>query len=314
MMMMSDDLPPSKALGGIAPFGYAWRRGALVVDPAEAPTRQLIYELFIKHRRKKTVAKLLNDLGYRTRGGALFSDTTIDRLIRDTTAKGIKIVEGKETAVEAIVSQEIWERANNFLGSPQAKPSVHLFTDFAFCDCGGKMAVPSNAAKYVCESCRHKIVADDLEAVFVSQLAGVNLSAVSNQTSDSDHTLSDLWQHLTAKEKRILIEQMLDRLTIGSTDITIKFNYFPNALKTAAFEQQNETGNETPQVAPKPSEQPTLTEPLMNEIEAAKFLGISRMTLLRKRNASEIGFFRVGFRVLYSKEKHLLPFLQSCER
>jgi excisionase family DNA binding protein len=57
-----------------------------------------------------------------------------------------------------------------------------------------------------------------------------------------------------------------------------------------------------------------LNEPLMNEIEAARFLGISRMTLLRKRNANEIGFFRVGFRVLYSKEKHLLPFLEQCEK
>ena len=312
--MMSDEIPAPKALGGIAPFGYAWQRGALVVDPAEAPTRRLIYELFIKHRRKKTVAKLLNDLGYRTRGGAPFSDTTIDRLLRDPTAKGIKIAGGVETAVEAIISTELWERANNFLGSPQTKLSVHLFTDFAFCDCGGKMTVPSNAAKYVCEGCRRRIVADDLEAVFVSQLAGVNLSAVSNEASDSDHTLSDLWQYLTAKEKRILIEQMLDRITIGSTDITIKFSYFPNALKTTAFEQQNETGNETPQVAAKPPEQPTMTEPLMNEIEAARFLGISRMTLLRKRNASEIGFFRVGFRVLYSKEKHLLPFLQTCEK
>jgi excisionase family DNA binding protein len=52
----------------------------------------------------------------------------------------------------------------------------------------------------------------------------------------------------------------------------------------------------------------------MNEVQAAKFLGISRMTLLRKRNASEIGFYRVGFRVLYSKEKHLLPFLEGCEK
>lgn len=59
---------------------------------------------------------------------------------------------------------------------------------------------------------------------------------------------------------------------------------------------------------------PNLTEPLMNETQAAKFLGISRMTLLRKRNNGEIKFFRVGFRVLYSKEKHLLPFLESCEK
>ncbi len=57
-----------------------------------------------------------------------------------------------------------------------------------------------------------------------------------------------------------------------------------------------------------------INEPLMNEKEAAKFLGVSRITLLRKRNLGEIAFFRIGFRVLYSKEKHLLPFLEKCER
>ena len=44
------------------------------------------------------------------------------------------------------------------------------------------------------------------------------------------------------------------------------------------------------------------------------FKGISRMTLLRKRNASEIGFYQVGHRILYSKEKHLIPFLKACEK
>ena len=50
-----------------------------------------------------------------------------------------------------------------------------------------------------------------------------------------------------------------------------------------------------------------IKEPLLNEKEAAKFLGISRITLLRKRKLGEVAFFRIGFRVLYSKEKHLLP-------
>jgi excisionase family DNA binding protein len=57
----------------------------------------------------------------------------------------------------------------------------------------------------------------------------------------------------------------------------------------------------------------SIGEPLMSEAEAARFLGISKMTLLRKRNVGEIDFFRVGFRILYSKEKHLLPFLRERE-
>jgi excisionase family DNA binding protein len=62
------------------------------------------------------------------------------------------------------------------------------------------------------------------------------------------------------------------------------------------------------------AEAASISEPLLSEVEAAKFLGISKMTVLRRRNAGEIGYFRVGFRVLYSKEKHLIPFLKGREK
>lgn len=275
--------------------------GNLIVDESESSVRKLIYELFIKHKRKKTVAKLLNDLGYRTRNGSLFSDTTIDRLLRDKTAKGSKIIDGKETKVEPIISNEVWERANNFLGQKQTKPSIHLFVGFAYCDCGGKMFVPSND-KYVCLDCRKKIGSDDLEEIFASQLI------------DLENNLSEYWQYLTQKEKRIIIEQIVSQITIAKTEINIEFAYKAHSFKTPAFSQQSEKGNETPKIELRELIQPILNEPLMNEVEAAKFLGISRMTLLRKWNAQEIGFYRVGFRVLYSKEKHLLPFLEQCEK
>jgi excisionase family DNA binding protein len=47
---------------------------------------------------------------------------------------------------------------------------------------------------------------------------------------------------------------------------------------------------------------------LLSEKQAAKRLGIARITLLRERKAGHIRFFRIGTRVLYCAE-HLTAFL-----
>ena len=297
-----------RALGGIAPFGYRWQHGKLVIDENEAPVRKLIYELFLKHRRKKTVAKLLNELGYRTRNASLFSDTTIDRLLRDTTARGIRIVGGKEIQVEPIIAGEIWQRVNDMLGEPKpAKQALEIFSGIVFCDCGGKMVIPSNSPKYVCIDCRHKILKDDLETIFQSQLKEFGEGQPEN--------LYESWEFLTKKEKRILIEQICERIVIASRSIHIRFafGFPPHPFKAVADEQQNARANESHENLALLAEPRPFKEPLLSESEAARFLGISKMTVLRKRNAGELGFFRVGFRILYSKENHLIPYLRKCE-
>ncbi len=222
-----------KPLGGQCVFGYRWENKVLVPDPVEAPIRKLIYELFLEHRRKKTVAKVLNEGGYRTRNGSLFTNTSITRLLRDTTAKGVRLAnytrqisggsrqimlkpqsEWVYTQCEPIVSEELWTECNEILDRQEKKPrrpakkTVHLFSGVVYCGCGQKMYVPSNNLKYTCSNCRNKIPLEDMEEVFQGQLKnflfspdeiGVYLDEANRTIKEKD----ELLQGLLAEERKV---------------------------------------------------------------------------------------------------------------
>ncbi len=206
-----------KPLGGAAPFGYKWVGHDLVPNENEAPVRKLMYELFLTHQKKKTVARLLNESGYRTRNGSKFTDTTVDRLLRCTTAKGIRRAnytksmgakkhwklkpkeEWVETPIEPIVDTQTWDRANAILDENrtfrkrQGRPAVQLFSGIAYCSCGSKMRVPSNNPKYDCPKCHNKIGIDDLEEIFHHQLKGFVFSReeIVDYLKSADETLRE---------------------------------------------------------------------------------------------------------------------------
>jgi len=228
-----------KPLGGAAPFGYQWVDKKLVPDPKEAPIRKLICELFVEHKRKRTIARMLNQRGLRTRNGASFSDTTVDRLLHDPIVKGQRranytksLGKGKKWKikpssdwvfidVEPIVPEELWDQCKAILDEqeknkkPQAKKTAHLFSGYTICHCGAKMYVPSNMPKYVCGKCRNKIGVEDLEAIFQEQLRSffVSPEQVTKYLGKADETIrekEELLKSLTEESRRLRIE--MDKL------------------------------------------------------------------------------------------------------
>ena len=214
-----------KPLGGAASYGYRWVDKELVIDQKEAPVRKLIYELFVKYKRKKAVAAELNKMGHRTRNGSLFSDTTVDRLLRDTAAKGQRIAnytkslgEGKNWIIkpkedwivipcEPIISEETWNEANHILeaqGSKRKKPgprAVYLLSGYVTCTCGSKMYVFHEAPNYTCKKCKNRIGVTDLDEIYHDQLKSFLLTDV--DISDYMHKSDTI-----LKEKEELLEMI----------------------------------------------------------------------------------------------------------
>lgn len=185
-----------KPLGGQASFGYKWHNKILIIDEKEAPIRKLMYEIFLECQRKKTTARHLNQLGYRTRNGSLFSDTTIERLLRDTTAKGLRIAnhtkslgEGKQWITKseddwikipcpAIIDERLWEKCNSILDKQainrkrNGRKSQYLLAGFVTCECGTSMYVYSTAKKFTCKKCKNNLPVKDMDGFYQEVLKG----------------------------------------------------------------------------------------------------------------------------------------------
>ncbi len=213
-----------KRIGGLPPLGYKWEEGVFMIDDKYAPVVQLTFELFLKHKRKKAVARILNEKGHRTRKGTVFADSNITRILRDTCAKGVRRANFTKTlgphkssvpkppsewfmfACPAIVSEETWNECNRILDESEKKykrkgrESKNLLAGYVFCEtCQKKMYVYHQRTPnpcYYCKTCKTKIWASDLDEIFHEQLKTFLLT----ETSVSDY-LGNLDSKLSEKQK-----------------------------------------------------------------------------------------------------------------
>ena len=222
-----------KPLGGQASYGYKWEGKELQIADQEAPVRRLVYEIFLKTKRKKATATELNRLGHRTRNGSLFSDTTIERLIKDPTAKGIhranytkSLGEGKNWIVKpqsewiempcpAIVDETLWNECNSVLTHQSKKRvkvgprTVYLLAGYLYCTCDSKMYVFTESPVYKCKKCRRKIDVADIDEIYHEQLktfllTDSDVSAMSAQTNGIIGEKEALLKAVTTEHEKLL--------------------------------------------------------------------------------------------------------------
>ena len=209
-----------KPLNGLAPFGYKWTEKHLVLVLEEAAIRREAFDLFIVHKRKGVVARMLHEKGYRTREGVKFVDVHIDRMLRCPSAMGryrtnvfrmTKTDEGwkKETKPESewglaecppIVSEETFNRVAAILEEqtkPERKPGkkpVHIFAGLLKCGCGSKMYVYTRSPNYTCMKCKNKISIAAIEEIFTGSIAD-NLADTAQISAHLDRSKSKLAEH-----------------------------------------------------------------------------------------------------------------------
>lgn len=232
-----------KQISGQPPFGYRWENKQLVIDEKEAPVRKLMYELFIEHKRKQLVAKLLNERGYRTRNGSKFTDVTIHRLLLDPIAKGVRRANYTQTPTNsnsgrykpetdwiilpcpAIISEEMWNKCMEIQAGitssrmPRSKVPTHIFSGFIRCECGSKMYVASRTQRYRCSGCKKtRIEASDIEEIYYEHLKSFLLSKEDLQTfksrANEEIQSRQTELNLLTKEKERLKEEMKNLLTL----------------------------------------------------------------------------------------------------
>ena len=110
--------------------------------------------------------------------------------------------------------------------------TVHLFASIVAYSCGAKMYLPVDSEKQVCQTCRNKIPASDLERVFFEQFRTSFLAhAMRESDGNTERELVQVWPVMDAAEKRKTLETMLDSVVVGDGDIAFRVSYLPSAEK-----------------------------------------------------------------------------------
>lgn len=159
---------------GSKTFGYQKTKGVLEIDPYESNIVKMIYELYVTNNYGiDKISYLLGEKGIFNKNGNLIDASTIKRIIRNPKYKGYyqghttEIIDYKtkrrmniekkdriifkSQTIPAIVSEELWNKANHILESRKKYPSSNIrkypFSGLLFCSEHNKMFIRSTGSK-----------------------------------------------------------------------------------------------------------------------------------------------------------------------
>lgn len=144
-------------LGAHVPLGLRISpEGSLVPDPATAPIIKRIYEEYASGKPAADICRDLNNEGYRTAQGNKFGRNSIPQTVRNERYKGVYAYADirDENAIPAIVSPELWDKANSIRQKRHEAPASSkmeggfLLTGKLFCGlCGAPMTGDGGTSK-----------------------------------------------------------------------------------------------------------------------------------------------------------------------
>ena len=259
-----------KTTGGQGSFGYHWIDGKIVPNPAEVSIVKRIFELYLATGKASTTCQQLTKEGFRARQ-AEFCPRTLKHILRDTIYKGIrrsnyssqrsgKLEYKKEEdwvtcTVEPIISEDIWERANEVLEATRLRFTVnraaskkgnYLFSGLLVCKCGGAkmycnpysgMTVP----RYSCRLCKTKVNEDVLENALQSMLTRISLSPESLcGDTNNEINLRDKQNRLELLKKELKgINKRIDTLVDLAGDNRIDKETFSSRFEPMTTRRDN---------------------------------------------------------------------------
>lgn len=117
------------------PFGYTWRDGALAVNPAEARTVGLIFEMYLEGKGIARICNDLNEHGIHTKTGKRWASQTVANVLRNPLYAGYARTDGSLRAGKhrRIVEPETFSRVQvemeRRIRRPDQKRESRLFRE-----------------------------------------------------------------------------------------------------------------------------------------------------------------------------------------